>query len=415
MEAPRNNLENEDLIMVPDDVLQSLIQKTPSKILLLVLDGLGGLAVHGKSEMEAAVTPNLDALAKRSVLGLADPVAPGITPGSGPGHLAIFGYSPFKYQIGRGVLEALGVGLDMTDRDVASRGNFCSIDEKGVITDRRAGRIATSLNEQLCAKLSKQISSVDGVEIIIKPGKEHRFTVLFRGDGLDGSLTDADPQKDGEKQIPTTALHPSAERTAVMVNQFMDQVRAVLRADRPANSVLLRGFAKYPSIPNMKERFGLNAAAIATYPMYRGLAKLVGMDVLKTGDTLADEIQTLRENFSRYDFFYLHYKKTDSYGEDGNFEMKVKSIEEVDGHIPELLSLGPDVFAITGDHSSPSALKAHSWHPSPFLLYSAYCGLDTVSRFTERECARGVIGKIEAVDEMSLMLANALKLKKYGA
>lgn len=401
--------------MLSEEMISALIQKTESKILLLVMDGLGGLSVGGRSELEAAVTPNLDSLVKCSVLGLADPVAPGITPGSGPGHLAIFGYDPVKYQIGRGVLEALGVDLDMTDRDVAARGNFCTIDANDVITDRRAGRIATSLNEKLCVKLSNQIPTIDDVQIIIRPGKEHRFTVLFRGDGLDGHLTDADPQKEGKKRIPTQTLEPAARRTAGIVNQFLDRVKAVLHDDHPANAAVLRGFAKYPAIPQMDKRFGLRTAAIATYPMYRGLAKLVGMDVLKTGDTFSDEIRTVREHFAEYDFFYLHYKKTDSYGEDGNFEMKVKSIEEVDRHIPELLALGADVFAITGDHSSPSALKAHSWHPSPFLLSSKYCGVDVATRFTERECARGVLGKFHAVDEMTLMLANALKLKKFGA
>lgn len=396
-------------------MISSLIQKTDSKILLLVMDGLGGLAVEGRSEMETAVTPNFDALVRRSVVGLADPVSPGITPGSGPGHLAIFGYDPIRYQIGRGVLEALGVDLEMTGRDVAARGNFCTIDATDVITDRRAGRIATEINERLCAKLSAAIKRIDDVEIIIQPGKEHRFTVLFRGDGLADHLTDADPQREGMKRIPTTALDPAATRAAGIVNQFLERVKEALRDEHPANAAVLRGFAKYPTIPNMRERFGLRSAAIATYPMYRGLAKLVGMDVLKTGETFDDEIETLKQHFKEYDFFYLHYKKTDSYGEDGNFAMKVKAIEDVDRHLPALLSLGADVFAVTGDHSSPSALKAHSWHPSPFLLHSAYCGVDVASRFTERECARGVLGKIHAVDEMTLMLANALKLKKYGA
>jgi len=401
--------------MLSEEMIRALIQKNDSKILLLVMDGLGGLPVDGHSEMEAAVTPHFDALAKQSVLGLADPVSPGITPGSGPGHLAIFGYDPIKYQIGRGVLEALGVDVQMTPRDVAARGNFCTIDANDVITDRRAGRIATAINEKLCAQLGAAIRSIDDVEVIIKPGKEHRFTVLFRGDDLDDRLTDADPQKEGMKRIPTTALHPEANRAAAIVNKFLDRVKEVLRDEHPANAALLRGFAKYPAIPSMSERFGLRAAAIATYPMYRGLSKLVGMDTLKTGDTFADEIQTLRDHFGDYDFFYLHYKKTDSYGEDGNFEMKKRAIEEVDRHIPELLALKPDVFAITGDHSSPSALKAHSWHPSPFLLYSPYCGVDAASRFTERECARGTLGKFQAVDEMTLMLANALRLKKFGA
>ncbi|MDD5543002.1 MAG: 2,3-bisphosphoglycerate-independent phosphoglycerate mutase [Acidobacteriia bacterium] len=401
--------------MLSEELLSALIQENDSKILLLVMDGLGGLPVDGRSEMEAAATPHFDALVRASVLGLADPVSPGITPGSGPGHLAIFGYDPLKYQIGRGVLEALGVGLQMTPRDVAARGNFCTIDANDVIIDRRAGRIATSLNEKLCEKLSAEIGRLDDVEVIIKAGKEHRFTVLFRGDGLDDRLTDADPQMEGKKRIPTTALNPAANRAAGIVNRFLNRAKEVLCDQHPANAAVLRGFAKYPSIPTMADRFGLRAAAIATYPMYRGLSKLVGMEILETGDTFPDEIQTLQKNFAAYDFFYLHYKKTDSYGEDGNFEMKRKSIEEVDRYIPDLLRLKPDVLAVTGDHSSPSVLKAHSWHPSPFLLHSKYCGMDASTRFTERECSRGALGKFSAVDEMTLMLANALRLKKFGA
>lgn len=403
--------------MLPEHVIQSLATKTESKILLLVMDGLGGFAPYGgKTELEAAVTPNLDALAATSALGLAHPVSPGITPGSGPGHLGIFGYNPLKYEIGRGVLEALGVGLKMTPRDVAARGNFVTLDrEKKVITDRRAGRIPTEINATLCRKIRAAVPNVDGVEIIIEPGKEHRFTVLFRGDHLQDRLTDADPQKNGLPPIPTKALDAGSEYAARIINQFIERSNEVLKNDHPANSVVMRGFAKYPSIPTMTELFQLHPAAIATYPMYRGLARLVGMDILETGETLEDEIKTLRTHYDRYDFFFFHVKKTDSYGEDGNFDGKVHIIETVDAIIPELRSLKPDVLAITGDHSTPSPMKGHSWHPVPFLLHSAYCGADDTKRFTERECARGDLGQIAAMNEMVLILANALKLKKYGA
>ncbi|MBI1747654.1 MAG: 2,3-bisphosphoglycerate-independent phosphoglycerate mutase [Acidobacteria bacterium] len=403
--------------MLPESVIRSLAMKTDSKILLLVMDGLGGFPIfNGQTELEAAQTPNLDALTARSVLGLADPVSPGITPGSGPGHLGIFGYNPLKYEIGRGVLEALGVGLTMTARDVAARGNFVTLDdERQIITDRRAGRIPTEVNQVLCAKLRSAIPRVDGVEIIIEPGREHRFTVLFRGDNLQDRLTDADPQRNGLPPQPTTALDPGSEYASRVINQFIERANAVLKKERPANSVVMRGFAKYPDIPSMTDLFQLRPAAIATYPMYRGLAKLVGMDILATGETIADQIQTLRAHYSQYDFFFFHVKKTDSYGEDGNFEGKVRTIEMVDQAIPDLIQFNPDVLAITGDHSTPSALKAHSWHPVPFLLYSPHCGVDQTQRFTELECARGGLGHIAAADEMVLMLANALKLKKYGA
>jgi 2,3-bisphosphoglycerate-independent phosphoglycerate mutase len=342
-------------------------------------------------------------------------VARGITPGSGPSHLALFGYDPFKYEIGRGVLEALGVGLDMGPNDVAARGNFATINEKGIITDRRAGRIATERCKELCALLSREIREVDGAQILIEPGKEHRFTLLFRRQGLDGRLADTDPQKTGFPAHPATALAEEAEETARLVNKFVQKAGAVLADSFPVNTVLLRGFAKYPVIPSMSELFKLNPAAVAAYPMYRGLAKLVGMTVLDAGETLNDEIECLRKNFDRFDFLYIHYKTPDSRGEDGDFQGKVAAIEAMDRHIPALLALEPDVIAVTGDHSTPSLLKGHSWHPNPFLLWSRYIRTDVVKKFTELECAQGALGVFMAGDVMPLLLAHALKLEKYGA
>ncbi len=400
--------------MVPENVLSSLAERTPSKIVLLVMDGLGGLPKEDRTELDAADTPCLDKLAGASELGLADPIARGITPGSGPSHLALFGYDPLTYDIGRGVLEACGVGLSMTKRDVASRGNFASL-ENGMIVDRRAGRIPTEKNKEICARLGKAIPKIDDVEVIIEPGKEHRFTVLFRGDGLDGRVADADPQSAPEAPLPAKALAPEAERTAKIVNRFIKRVTEVLSGESPANTALLRGFAKYPDIPSMTERFKLTPAAIAAYPMYRGLAQLVGMNVLEVGETIESEFNTLRDNYEKHDFFYIHIKKTDSYGEDGNFERKVGIIEEVDRHVPALLALEPDVIVVTCDHSTPAVLKAHSWHPCPFMLWSKYVRPSGVSRFVEKYCAAGSLGRFPAVEAMPLMLANALKLAKYGA
>jgi 2,3-bisphosphoglycerate-independent phosphoglycerate mutase len=401
--------------MVPENVIKSLSVKTPSRIVLVVMDGLGGLpGKDGRTELEAARTPNLDALAKGAELGLTDPISLGITPGSGPSHLALFGYDPLKHEIGRGVLEALGVGLHMTARDVASRGNFATM-ENGLITDRRAGRIPTEKNERICAEIAKAIPKVEDVEIIIEPGKEHRFTILFRGDGLDGRVADADPQKAGQPPLPAQALDPAAERTAKIINEFIRRANELLKDHHPANTVLMRGFAKYPAIPSMSDLFKISPAAIATYPMYRGLAKLVGMEVLDAGETIASEFDCLKARFTDHDFFYLHVKKTDSYGEDGDFDHKVAIIEETDRFIPALRELKPDVIAVTCDHSTPALLKGHSWHGCPFMIWSPYCRRDAAAGFSETACKSGSLGRFPAVNAMTLMLANALKLEKYGA
>jgi len=401
--------------MTQEEVLQSLAIQTESKLVIVVIDGVGGLPVRGKTELEAAKIPNLDRLASKAICGLIDPVGYGITPGSGPSHLALFGYDPIRYEIGRGVMEALGIGIPLTKDDLAARGNFATVDAKGIIVDRRAGRIATEKNREICEFLGKEVKEVEGVRVSIYPGKEHRFVLVFRGEGLKDGLTDADPQKDGLKAKGTEALSQDAQRTAEIVNVYLKKATDILKPYHPANTVLLRGFSKIPDIPTMSERFKLRPAAIATYPMYRGLAKLVGMEILETGETYQDEVETLRKNIDRHDFFYLHFKKTDSAGEDGNFRMKVKVLEEIDRVIPSILKLKPDVLVVTGDHSTPSLLKGHSWHPNPILLYSKYVRPDGIRRFTERQCQKGQLGRFPAVKVLPLILANGLKLKKFGA
>ncbi|OGB93638.1 MAG: phosphoglycerate mutase [candidate division NC10 bacterium RIFCSPLOWO2_02_FULL_66_22] len=401
--------------MVSLDDLKALARPAQTKIVLLVLDGLGGLsrAGDGKTELEAARTPNLDRLAAQGNLGLADPVAPGITPGSGPGHLGLFGYDPLQYRIGRGVLEAVGIDLEMTERDLAARGNFCTVDARGVITDRRAGRIPT----EACARLTPLLEKIGipGVELIVRPVREHRFVVLFRGAGLEEGLSETDPQETGKPPLPVQAEAPQAKNAADIVNQFVAEARRVLAAEHPANMVLLRGFSKYPRLPKLTEIYGVRAAVIAVYPMYRGLAKLAGMQAVKTGDTVADEFATLESVYGDFDFFFLHVKKTDSAGEDGDFDKKVSIIEEVDGEIPRLLALRPDVVVVTGDHSTPAAFKAHSWHPVPVLLWSKWCRPDGAPRFTERECRHGNIGHVRAAELMPLVMAHAERLTKFGA
>jgi 2,3-bisphosphoglycerate-independent phosphoglycerate mutase len=401
--------------MIPDEILRSLAVRTDSKLIMAVIDGLGGLPVRGKTELEAAKIPTLDRLASKSICGLIDPISYGVTPGSGPSHLALFGYDPFQYEIGRGVMEALGIGLSLTDKDLTARGNFATIDENGVVVDRRAGRIPTERNREICQFLQKEIKEVKGVEVSIHPGKEHRMVVVFRGNALRDDLTDADPQKEGQQAKGTEPLTLETRATAEVVNEYLKRANETLKPFYPANTILLRGFSKIPDIPPMSARFKLKPAAIATYPMYRGLARLVGMEILETGETLRDEVETLKEYYDRYDFFYIHFKKTDSAGEDGDFKMKVKVLEEIDRVIPPILKLKPDVLVATGDHSTPALLKGHSWHPNPILLYSKYERPDKVRRFTERECQKGQLGRFPATGVLPLMLANGFKLKKFGA
>lgn len=401
--------------MIALEEIKEIAQETPSKIVLMVLDGLGGLPhpETGRTELETARTPNLDALAARSLCGLIDPVSPGVTPGSGPAHLALFGYDPLRFQIGRGVLEALGVDFPMQDTDVAARANFCSVDQKGVLTDRRAGRISTERCTQLCELLSQ--IKLDGAEVFVRPGIEHRFVVIFRGDGLSEHLSESDPLREDVAPLEIRPLAPGAEKTAALANQFVAKARAILANQHPANMVMLRGFAKHPNLPQMGEVFKLKPAAIATYPMYRGLAKLVGMQVLTTGSTLEEELDTLRQRYAEHDFFYVHMKKTDTAGEDGDFERKVHAIEEFDAALPKLLELGPEVLIITGDHSTPAILKSHSWHPVPLLFHAKWSRPDKVRQFSEEACAQGGLGRFPSVAVMPLAMAHALKLVRYGA
>ncbi len=393
-----------------------LVVPAQTKIALIVMDGLGGLPMEpgGKTELESARKPNLDALAAQSALGLADPVAPGITPGSGPGHLGIFGYDPMEYEIGRGVLEALGIDFDLGPQDVAARGNFCTVDAAGNLTDRRAGRIATELNVEL-VKLLRTIK-LPGVKVFVETVKDYRFVLVLRGAGLGDALSETDPQRVGVTPLAARALKPTARKSARLVNQFIKQARALLADKHPANMIMLRGFAKRPAIPSYQQVFGLHAAAIAVYPMYRGLAKLLGMQMLAVpGEAIADEFAVLEKNWNDFDFFYLHVKKTDSAGEDGDFARKAHVIEELDAQLPRLLALKPDVVIVGGDHSTPALLKAHSWHPVPVMLYSKMVRADGIAEYGERACVRGSLGHLRSKELMPIALANAGRLTKFGA
>jgi len=397
------------------DVIAPLVVDNATKIVLLSLDGLGGLPrpETGKSELETARLPNLDALAARGACGLIRHVAPGITPGSGPGHLGLFGYDPLFYQVGRGVLESLGIEFELRPGDVAARGNFCTVDDRGLITDRRAGRISTDL----CIRLTDRLREIriPGAELFVEPVKEHRFVLVLRGGGLSGALSETDPQATGKPPLPVRALNAEARSTADVVNSFVTQARRVLANEAPANMILLRGFDQLPDLPRFPEVFQLRAAAIAAYPMYRGLSRLVGMEILKTGAGFGDEIVTLRQHWDSYDFFFLHYKDTDKAGEDGDFDAKVAALERLDAFIPEILARQPDVMVVTGDHATPSILAGHGWQPVPVVLASRYSGADPVSAFNERACASGTLGVMPAQHLMPLVLANALRLTKFGA
>jgi 2,3-bisphosphoglycerate-independent phosphoglycerate mutase len=397
------------------DLIQSLAVPGSTKIVLLSADGLGGFPdpATGLSELETARLPHLDALARRGSCGLLRHVAPGITPGSGPGHLGLFGYEPLRYPVGRGVLEALGIDFDLRAGDVAARGNFCTLDGAGRITDRRAGRISTERSTALVDRLRR--IRVPGAELFVEPVKEHRFVLVLRGPGLSGRLSETDPQALDRPPLPVQAQAPEAQGTADLVNRFIAEARPLLADAAPANMVLLRGFDQRPALPRFPEVYALRAAAIAAYPMYRGLARLVGMDVLKTGSTFADEIATLRAYWDAYDFLFLHYKDTDKAGEDGDFAGKVAALERLDGALPAIEALAPDVLVVSGDHASPAVLSAHSWHPVPVVLAGRYALADAVERFTERACSTGSLGTLPAHDLMPLVLAHALRLTKYGA
>lgn len=398
------------------EFIRNLKKDMETKIVLLVMDGLGGLPAgsDGFTELEKANMPNLDELASHGICGLHVPVAPGITPGSGPAHLALFGYDPYRYQVGRGVLSALGIDFELQKTDVAARGNFCTLDGDGFISDRRAGRISTEKNQELC-KMLREIK-LPGVDLFIETVKEYRILLVLRGDGLEANIADTDPQERGLKPLEPDPMTSNSKKTADLLKQFLEQARDKLSNHHPANMLLLRGFANKPDWPGFKDVFGLRAAAIAGYPMYRGVAKLVGMDLLEAVDDVKQEFHILKQHWNHYDFFFLHVKRIDSAGEDGDFDRKVGLIEEVDKQIPGLLELKPDTIIVTGDHSTPSQLGYHSWHPVPVILWSEHCRADQVMQFGERACMQGGLGpRLPAIDLMPLALANAQRLEKFGA
>ena len=397
------------------ELLRKLAAPNDTKIVLCVVDGLGGLPdprTH-RSELETANLPHLDNLAQDSICGLTMPVAYGVTPGSGPGHLALFGYDPLQHEVGRGVLESLGIDFDLQPSDVAARGNFCSLDAEGKITDRRAGRIPTTLTVELCDRLAQ--IKLPGVEVLVEPVREHRFVLVLRGEGLDDHLAQTDPEREGVEPHPVRATSQEAQATADFANEFVKQARALLADQAQANGLLLRGFAKHPALPSLPEVTQMRAGAFAVYPMYRGLAKLAGMTVSPGGGTQESQLEALKSRWDDFDFFFYHFKRADAAGEDGDFHAKVLALEEFDKLVPHLQGLGADVLIVAGDHSTPAQMAGHSWHPVPFLLNTKMGTIDQVDQFHESACRNGALGTFPAKEVLSLAMAHAGRLMKYGA
>lgn len=397
------------------ELIRRLSVPSSAKVLLCVLDGLGGLpGPRGRSELEAAGARHLDRLAVEGTLGQTLPAGYGISVGSGPGHLALFGYDPLVFEVGRGVLEATGIDFPLGPLDLAARGNLCTVDADGLITDRRAGRIATEQTAELCALLERSIT-LPGVDLFVRPVREHRFALVLRGEGLHDALNETDPQREGVPIPGIEALQPDAARTAELAGQFATEACRLLADRTQANALTLRGWAKRPDLPQFPELWKLRAAAVAVYPMYRGLARLVGMDILDAGATLATQIEALRRHWDDYDFFFLHYKYTDSAGEDGDFARKQQMIRDFDGCVPSLLALGANVLVIAGDHSTPSVMADHSWHPVPLLLHGDYVRTDGSHHFNEVEAMRGGLGTFHAKEVLPLAFAHARRLARFGA
>lgn len=399
-----------------EGLIESLIVKNDKKIVYLICDGIGGLnGEDGRSELQVANTPNLDRLARESSCGLLDPVMPGITPGSGPGHLALFGYDPVKYNVGRGVLSALGVDFPIRNADVAARVNFATIDREGKITDRRAGRIPDEENIRLCRKLREGIKLRNGVEFFLETEKDYRAVLVLRGEGLGADVSDTDPQREGLRPLELKGTAAPSQKTAAAATEIVTQARQILADEKRGNMILLRGFAKFHAYPTVEERFGLKAAAFADYPFYRGVSRLVGMDVYKVEGGWRSSFDFVKDKAKEYDWLFLHIKESDSRGEDGDFAGKVKALEGIDAFVPRVFELSPDVLVITGDHSTPSMLRAHSWHPVPVILWAKTCRRGGAERFDEENCARGMLGRLPMRYILNLALAHAGRLAKFGA
>jgi 2,3-bisphosphoglycerate-independent phosphoglycerate mutase len=400
------------------EIWESLAEEQGGSIIYLIMDGVGGLPhpKTGKTELQTAKTPNLDRLARESICGLLEMIGPGITPGSGPGHLALFGYDPIRYPVGRGILAALGIDFELRKGDVAARANFATIDEEGRVKDRRAGRLSTAENRRICEKIRGEVTLNFGGEVYFETVSEHRALMVLRGENLNGKLGSTDPQKTGVQPFEPEPLSEKATKTSKIVGEFLRQVKEIISDEDRANMILLRGFDTFRPLPSLEKRFNLQGICISQYPMYRGLSRLVGMKVFSPPESMEGAFKTLQNIYGdQHDFYFLHLKQTDSTGEDGNFDKKVKAIEMIDELIPILTELKPDVLVVSADHSTPSTMASHSWHPVPVCIHSPFSGLDDVQTFDETACVHGGLGIRPGLHLMGLALANARRLKKYGA
>ncbi len=398
------------------NTIQSLAEKNENRIVLLVLDGVGDCSNDGKgTALQIAATPNMDKLAGKSALGLAHPVAPAITPGSGPGHLGLFGYDPLIYKVGRGVLSANGIGFELQQGDVAARLNFCTLDDNGNVSDRRAGRISTEKNEELVKKIKEKLEPPNGIDIFMETVAEHRTLLVLRGKDLTDNLGDTDPQETGVPPLAPDRKPYGSSRTADIVKNLLDQIKEILDDEEKANFLLTRGFAQQPEWPSFAERYQVKPAAVAGYPMYKGISRLLGIEIFSEAKEAEQICKDVVRALQDHTFVFGHYKYTDKTGEDGDLDEKVKVIEDMDKALPDLIGADPDVLIITGDHSTPPSLESHSWHPVPVLMKAPYLRGDSGDQFDEVSCRNGELGTFYARELMPLALAHSGKLQKYGA
>ncbi len=398
------------------------------KIVFIVFDGLADRPIKelgNKTPLEVANKPNLDELAKRGVNGLLDIISPGKRIGSDVAHLSILGYDPYKYYTGRGPLEASGIGLELDSNDVAFRANFATVSEDFTVIDRRAGRIKEGTKE-----LEKAINEIDiGVDFIFKASVAHRGALVLKGKGLSDKVSDTDPHEVGVKVMEAKPLENTkeAKRTAEIINEFTKKVHEVLnnhrvnveRAKRglpKANIVLLRGAGRTPKLEPFEKRYGIKGACIAKTAIIKGIARLLGMEVIDSKEDFLERGKQIFEALNRNDFVLLNIKEPDEAGHDGNYEKKIKIIEEADKMIGMFLDyVEENYLVVLSDHTTPVSFRDHTGDEVPVLIAGPEVRSDDVTTFSERSVYKGYLNRIRALDLMTYMLNLTNRLEKYGA
>ena len=404
------------------------------KVVLVIIDGLGDRPISelkDQTPLEAANTPNLDYFATNGITGIMNAIDVGIRPGSDTSHLAIFGYDPETHYTGRGIFEAAGIGMELKKGDIALRGNFATVTEDLIIVDRRAGRIEN------VSKLADALNGmkIDGVRFFVKAGVMHRAGVVLRGSNLSHMVSDNDPHEVGVKVKQVKALDNTEEAkfTASVINKFLEEAHKILkehevnkkrRKERllEANYILLRGASKLTHFEPFEKKYKLKACCIAGAGLYKGIAKVLGMDVLQvkgaTGTANTDinaKFIAAKKALAKYDFVFVHIKYADNYAEDGNVFGKLKFIEKIDDALIHLIGIKDTLIVITADHSTPCKLKAHSGDPVPIVMFGEGVRTDKVKEFNERSCMQGGLGRIKGKDLMNEILNLIGKAKLYGA